>query len=120
MILVIDDMKTFPFEATGKEVVYARTLDEGRRLLDGYDELEELWLDHDLGGGDTIRPLVLSLAERAVGGNPKPIGLVVVCSLNAPGADWIASTLDRWYPITRCTDPASLLAKLGDPNAVWY
>lgn len=120
MILVIDDVKSFPFEDVGKEVLYARTLAEGFHLLDEYDQLDELWLDHDLGGEDTIRPLVLQLAESAFNGTPKKIDLVVICSLNAPGADWIASTLERWYPVTRCIDPNGVLARFGVAEASWY
>ncbi len=120
MILVIDDEKIFPFKEAGKDAVYARTIEEGRRLLGDAAELEELWLDHDLGGEDTIRPLVLELAARAFHGDPKPIGRVVVCSLNRPGADWIVSTLERYYPVLRCTDPDQLHDLLGPGDAVWY
>lgn len=120
MILVVDDEKSFPFEDVGKCAIYARSLAEGRRLLAETGELEELWLDHDLGGDDTIRPLVLELAEQAFHGSPKPIGLVVVCSLNPPGADWIASTLAPYYQVARCTDPTQLAERLGSTKATWY
>ena len=106
MILVIDDVKTFPFPED-KSVFYVRTLQFGFDALEIFEKelqsgaLEELWLDHDLGGDDTIRPICLMLAERAFNGNPYPVSKIVICSLNPVGIDWITSTLKPYYTIKR-------------------
>jgi hypothetical protein len=105
MILVVDDLKTFPFP-DDVEVVYARTLDDGFNFLCDFPEQDwdELWLDHDLGGEDTIRPLALMLADAAFNEHPWSIGKIVICSMNPVGRDWIESTLDRYYNVERFTD----------------
>jgi hypothetical protein len=118
-ILVVDDMKSFPFPET-TEVVYARTLADGLKELDSRDYWDELWLDHDLGGWDDIRPLVRVLEERAHEGKQKDVGLVVVCSLNGPGARWIIDTLQRYYPVARCMSPKQAEGFFQDRKPVWY
>jgi hypothetical protein len=114
MILVIDDVKTFPFPE-GTKVNYATTLEVGTFLLDLWEKknpnepLQELWLDHDLGGEDTIRPICLMLAERAFNGNPYPVDRIVICSLNPVGVDWIRSTLEPYYTIEICNTGSQVL-----------
>lgn len=118
-VLVIDDEKSFPFPDDW-DVVYARTLDGGYYCLDRIEFLDELWLDHDLGGEDTIRPLALMLAESAFNGMPYSIAEIVVCSLNLPGQRWIESTLSPYYRVSLCTSPLQLLDRLGSRVAKWY
>jgi hypothetical protein len=109
-VLVIDDVKEFTFPADCS-VDYARTLDDGVLLLRAILQTSlinasaefELWLDHDLGGDDTIRPLVLALAESAFYGDIYPIDRVVICSANPVGVKWIQSTLERYYSVV-CYD----------------
>jgi hypothetical protein len=130
MILVIDDVKTFPFP-DDKEVYYARTLKDGNLFLDQFERniyatsmnnesLDELWLDHDLGGDDTIRSICLMLAERAFNGNPYPVGRIVICSMNPVGIDWIWSTLSPYYDLVICNDPESVQDLLDSTQAKWY
>lgn len=104
-VLVIDDLKSFDFPYDWN-IIYARTLEDGLKILHGImylpsiespEELE-LWLDHDLGGDDTIRPLCLMLAEMAYYGSTYPFSRIVICSKNPVGRDWIKSTL-RDYPV---------------------
>jgi hypothetical protein len=115
---VIDDEKTFPFPDDW-DVIYARTLKTGFAELANADALDELWLDHDLGGEDTIRPLVLSLAEAAFNGAAPRIGVVVICSLNPVGQKWMESTLIR-FKVRLCINPEMLLERLGSKDATWY
>jgi len=109
MILVIDDVKVFPFP-DNVEVVYARTLLQGTAYLEAWEiaheeKIDELWLDHDLGiNPDTgeeedIRPICLMLAERAFNGNPYPVGRIAICSLNPVGISWMWSTLSPYYDL---------------------
>jgi hypothetical protein len=118
-VLVIDDVKKFTFPADC-EVFYARTLKDGYEWLSALYAVDELWLDHDLGGEDTIRPLVLDLAEDAFNEMPYEAGLIVICSLNIVGVEWIESTLSPYYRTVRCTSPEQLLALNGNSSAVWY
>lgn len=126
-VLVIDDVKSFTFPAD-TEVIYARTLAEGYAQLERIFQLPlieapvkfELWLDHDLGGEDTIRPLCLALAEMAFHGVTYPLSRIVICSLNIVGIEWIESTLSPYYPTIRCSDPANAELLTGSPVAKWY
>ena len=114
MIVVIDDERTF----TQPVDRYARTSDEGLGLLarfftqwymapyGGSQPIEELWLDHDLGNGDDIRPVVdflISLGDATdyddghgsmVSGF---ISNIYVHSQN-PTVDWMIGTLSEYYP----------------------
>ena len=125
MILVIDDVKTFPFP-DNVEVVYARTLEQGFSGLYEYsDSLDQLWLDHDLGidkdgNEEDIRPLVLWIAENAFYSHPKKIGRIVICSLNPVGIDWIFSTLSPYYDVVICNDPEAVFDLLGSNQVKWY
>lgn len=126
-VLVIDDVKTFTFPAD-TEVIYARTLDDGFRQLERIFRLPlieapsefELWLDHDLGGEDTIRPLCLALAESAFYGVQYPFSMIIICSLNIVGVEWIESTLNPYYSTRRCGDLVDLELLTGNKLAKWY
>ena len=96
LILVIDDNRTFPFGT-----VHARTSAEGLVMLDGPNEFGEIWLDHDLGGTDTIWPVIDELIARARDGRPYPASRVVVHSANPVGAARMMQALERWYPVER-------------------
>ena len=65
-VLVIDDLRTFPFPA-----VYARTAATGIARLHER-AWREVWLDWNLGGTATIDPCVDLLVERAAAGRPVP------------------------------------------------
>lgn len=60
---MVDDLRSLVNGRIGEVV---RTSDAGVELLDRYRDrrLDELWLDHDLGGDDTIWP-VMEVLERA-------------------------------------------------------
>lgn len=99
-ILVIDDLRWFKFDAE-----YARTSQEGIDALEiqrGYDGLDELWLDHDLGLGDTIMPVVNYLCELSFKGMTYPVKQVYVHSANPSGAKIVWQTLERYgYSVER-------------------
>ncbi|SCF05784.1 hypothetical protein GA0070612_3406 [Micromonospora chokoriensis] len=60
---MVDDLRSF---LDGRSAAVARTSAAGVDLIDRYRgrRLDELWLDHDLGGDDTIWPVV-EVLERA-------------------------------------------------------
>ena len=101
VILGIDDLRALP-----RATRIARTSHEGIRLLEEHrnDEIDELWLDHDLGGDDSIMPVVTLLEEAAFNGDPFRIGMIFVHSANPSGAETVVRVLKRWdYRVRRAT-----------------
>ena len=85
----------------------ARTSAAALEILRSGVLVTDLSLDHDLGGEDTSRPVVLYLAEY--GGWP---AVVRVHSANPVGVEWLTSMVERYGPgisrrrcppIERCT-----------------
>ena len=101
-ILVIDDLRTFAFPA-----VYARTADEGLARLQERS-WREVWLDHDLGQGVDIQPVVRLLEERAFNGAPMEVGLIYVHTSNPTAGDAMVAGLSRWYRVRRAVAHAFL------------
>ncbi|WP_394436962.1 cyclic-phosphate processing receiver domain-containing protein [Streptomyces sp. SGAir0957] len=99
VILAVDDLRALP-QATR----IARTSREGVRLLREHRDvvIDELWLDHDLGGDDSIMPVVTVLEEAAFQGSPFRIGTVFVHSANPIGAETVVRSLTHWgYRVRR-------------------
>jgi hypothetical protein len=64
---------------------------------DGEEGVAEISLDHDLGGADTTRPVVLWMAEH----NRWP-SIVRVHSMNVVGVEWLEGMINRYGPgVTR-------------------
>ncbi|MEU9979583.1 cyclic-phosphate processing receiver domain-containing protein [Streptomyces sp. NPDC051014] len=61
IILGIDDLRPLPWTTR-----IARSSGEGVELLQEHRDnlIDELWLDHDLGGDDSILPVVTLLEEQ--------------------------------------------------------
>lgn len=95
-IFVIDDERTFDFEA-----VYARTSDQAFAVLRTYIEeqlpIKQLWLDHDLGGDDTVRGIVSWLEELGFNGEPAPIETILIHTANPVARGWMRAALERYY-----------------------
>ena len=72
-IVLVDDLRDF---TDGRVATVARTSAEGVALLTSLREsrIDELWLDHDLGGDDTIWPVVEVLERAAFEGTPLDVG----------------------------------------------
>ncbi|MFF2951612.1 cyclic-phosphate processing receiver domain-containing protein [Kitasatospora sp. NPDC057965] len=101
VILGIDDLRPLP-----RATRIARTSREGIRLLEEHRNsfIDELWLDHDLGGDDTVMPVVTLMEEAAFDGRPFRIGAVFVHSANPIGAETVVRSLARWhYRVRRAT-----------------
>lgn len=94
-IALIDDLRSF---VDSRRAEVARTSAAGVELLTRHRDgrLDELWLDHDLGGDDTIWPVIEVLEQAAFDDRPFNIGVVVVHSANPGGAARIALVLRRW------------------------
>ncbi|MBO1336767.1 cyclic-phosphate processing receiver domain-containing protein [Streptomyces sp. VRA16 Mangrove soil] len=101
VLLGIDDLRPLPHVTR-----IARTSADGVRLLEEHRDsyVDELWLDHDLGGDDSIMPVVTLLEEAAFDGRPFRIGTVFVHSANPIGAETVVRSLTRWgYRVRRTT-----------------
>ncbi|MFE2532107.1 cyclic-phosphate processing receiver domain-containing protein [Streptomyces sp. NPDC059371] len=101
VVLGIDDLRPLPRCTT-----IARTSREGIQLLEEHRDsyIDELWLDHDLGGDDTIMPVVTLMEEAAFNARPFQIGTVFVHSANPIGAETVIRSLARWsYRVQRAT-----------------
>lgn len=99
VVLGIDDLRPLP-----RATRIARTSREGVQLLEEHRDsyIDELWLDHDLGGDDTIMPVVTLLEEAAFHGRPFRIGAVFVHSANPIGAETVVRSLAHWnYRVQR-------------------
>lgn len=79
--VLVDDVRVF---RDGREALVARTSAEALTLLEslGGRRIDELWLDHDLVGDDTVQPLVDLLVAQAASGSPVPVGTILVHSAN--------------------------------------
>lgn len=90
-VLVIDDVRRFRFDCA-----YARTATQAVSLLE--DPWDEVWFDHDLGQGETVRPAVQWIEEQIANGVRPEIAQVVIHSSNPSGVQWIYQTLRQHYP----------------------
>ena len=59
----------------------------------GINPYDEISLDHDLGGEDTTRPVVLWMCEHDVWP-----GTIYVHSSNPVGVDWLIGMCERYAP----------------------
>lgn len=99
IVILIDDLRSF---LDGRAAEVARTSADGVELLHRHeaDRIDELWLDHDLGGDDTIWPVVELLELAAFEERPLDVGVVLIHSANPPGGAKMLQALRRWgYPV---------------------
>ncbi|MFD5570293.1 cyclic-phosphate processing receiver domain-containing protein [Streptomyces cadmiisoli] len=99
VVLAVDDLRALP-----RATRLVRTSREGVQLLQEHRGMfiDELWLDHDLGGDDSVMPVVTLLEEAAFHGNPFQIGTVYVHSANPIGAETVVRSLSHWkYHVRR-------------------
>lgn len=110
LIIVVDDVRSFPAYGAHGEMRYARSAEEAVALLaacaERHETIATLLLDHDLGTTSTgvaidVRPVVRYLLERCASGAPVGIEEVIVHSANPVGARYVAESLSRWYSVRR-------------------
>lgn len=85
--LWVDDLRPAP-----DGWLWAKTSAEAIQLLNGMNhKIGEVSLDHDLGGDDTTRPVVLWFIENEVW--PKTVR---VHTANPVGRDWLVGMINRY------------------------
>jgi hypothetical protein len=77
LTVLIDDVRRFQ---DGRPCQVARSSRQGVDLLTELQasRIDDLWLDHDLGGEDTIWPVIEMLEQAALAGCPWEIGVLHV------------------------------------------
>ncbi len=101
--ILIDDTRSFH----GRQALVARSSASGVALLNDYRlrRIEHLWLDHGLGGTDTIWPVVHLLEDASLAGTPFDIGLVHVQAARSGPAHRIVVSMRRCgYRVERSQD----------------
>lgn len=103
-VIVVDDERVFDPTVCAPHRVdaehYITSTDAFRRILKAVEDnevIDELWLDHDLGGEDTTRDLVMMMCEDASEFTAWPVRKVYVHSANPIGREWLWGTLDLFY-----------------------
>jgi hypothetical protein len=81
LTVLVDDVRDFKDE---RPALVARSSPEALRLLDELEgeRIDHLWLDHDLLGRDTVRPVVEHLVNRAKDGAPLNVGQIHIHTAN--------------------------------------
>lgn len=108
MYVVIDDERTFA-DFPDEDTVYFRTSQDAIDFLKAvnWDDVREIWLDHDLGGDDTAMRVVDFLVEHYFYACEvyNWDGKIYVHSMNPVGANNIVRALERYYAVARTTLP---------------
>ena len=99
--VLVDDVRDFK---DGRAAVVLRTSAAAVAYLQGLAGrwIDELWLDHDLIGEDTVQPLVDLLVTEAMQGRPVPVRRVWVHSSNIREGHRVVQELEAaGYPVQR-------------------
>jgi len=101
LVVLVDDTRDFK---DGRPTLTARASAEAVALLQRLAQtpIDELWLDYDLGFGDTAQPVVDHLAAAAAYGSAQQVGQVIVHSSNIRHGHRITAELAAaGYPARR-------------------
>lgn len=94
--VLIDDVRRFVDDRPC--VVYRNSADAIcglREMAQAGTVVNELWLDHDLGGQDTIRPVLSLLDELDHFGHRLNVGKAIIITSNPAGGNVIRLALTR-------------------------
>ena len=101
LTVLVDDVRGLRDE---RPALVARSSQDALRLLDGLGgkRIDHLWLDHDLVGDDTIRPVVDRMVQLANAGSPLNVGQIHIHSSNVGAGHWMRLELEAaGYPVLR-------------------
>ncbi|ORB77462.1 cyclic-phosphate processing receiver domain-containing protein [Mycobacterium timonense] len=91
MKLWVDDLRQPPDDTWVWSKTSQNAIDT--LMLAGLGEITEISLDHDLGGDDTTRPVVLWMCEHNRW--PENVG---IHTANPVGREWLAGMVARYKP----------------------
>lgn len=93
--LLIDDLRNFVKEP--KNLIVCRNSEAAlAELRKENSAFTSIWLDHDLGGEDTINPVVDYLCERSTWNNPVDVLTIYVHTSNPVGGDQMMRSLAKY------------------------
>lgn len=104
LTVLVDDTRSF---RDGRPCHVARSSAQARSLLLSlqHETIDDLWLDHDLGGTDDVWPVVRLLEDAHLQGRPFTIGQVHVQASRSGPAHRIGVSMRRLgYPVERPFD----------------
>jgi hypothetical protein len=86
--VLVDDVRGFK---DNRPALVARSSQAALTLLKGLGDtrIDHLWLDHDLSGEDTIRPVIDLLVRLARTGSALNVGLVHIHTANVGAGHWM-------------------------------
>ena len=92
LTVLVDDVRGFRDE---RPALVARSSQEALTLLGdlGGRRIDHLWLDHDLGGEDTVVPVVDLMVQLARKGSPLNVAQVHVHTANVGAGLWMGVEL---------------------------
>jgi hypothetical protein len=92
LTVLVDDVRGFRDE---RPALVARTSQEALTLLNdlGGRRIDHLWLDHDLGGEDTVVPVVDLMVQLARTGSPLNVTQVHIHTANVGAGHWMGIEL---------------------------
>ena len=99
--VLVDDVRDFK---DGRSAVVLRTSAEAVAYVQGLHGrwVDQLWLDHDLVGEDTVQPLIDLLVADAAHGRPLRVGRIWVHSSNIREGHRVVHELQAaGYPVQR-------------------
>jgi len=101
LTVLVDDVRDFKDD---RPALVARSSPEALNLLDALEgeRIDHLWLDHDLFGKDTIRPVVDRLVHRAQSGSPVNVGQIHIHTINlVAGVEMTLELRTAGYAVVR-------------------
>jgi hypothetical protein len=92
LTVLVDDVRSFRDERPAR---VARSSQDALKILTELRDtrIDHLWLDHDLVGEDTIRPVVDHLVQQARAGSRLDVGQIHIQSANVGGGHWMDAEL---------------------------
>jgi hypothetical protein len=105
-ILVIDDERILD------GATICKTSEAGVEALSEY--WDEIWLDHDLGGDDTIWPVVYELERLFFETKQIPVGKIVIHTANSVGGIRLIVALRKICQNIRRANPDELILLEND------
>lgn len=101
LIVVVDDERDLrpSIIPSGSIVKVLRTSGEAIDFIESaasaHTDIAQIWLDHDLGGDDTIMPFVRKIEELHQEGTLPPVGQFVVHTSNPVGGSQMMKILEN-------------------------